>query len=43
LGRNAQIIGEVKDTSKGKVILKTPYGVERVLEPPSGEILPRLC
>jgi len=43
LGRDAQIIGEVKDTPKGRVILKTPYGVERVLEPPSGEILPRIC
>jgi len=43
LGKDAAVIGEVKETPKGRVILKTPYGVERVLEPPSGEILPRIC
>ncbi len=43
LGRKASIIGEVKNQPKGKVILKTLYGVERILEPPSGEILPRIC
>ncbi|MEO2153307.1 MAG: hydrogenase expression/formation protein HypE [Aquificota bacterium] len=43
LGRKASIIGEVKNQPRGKVILKTLYGVERILEPPSGEILPRIC
>ncbi|NPA13963.1 MAG: hydrogenase expression/formation protein HypE [Aquificae bacterium] len=43
LGRKASIIGKVKNQPRGKVILKTLYGVERILEPPSGEILPRIC
>jgi len=43
LGKEAAVIGEVKETPKGKVVIKTPYGVERFLEPPSGEILPRIC
>ncbi len=43
LGREAAIIGEVVEKPEGRVILKTPYGVERFLEPPSGEILPRIC
>jgi hydrogenase expression/formation protein HypE len=43
LGRKASLIGEVKNQPRGKVILKTLYGVERILEPPSGEILPRIC
>ncbi len=43
LGRDASVIGEVKENPKGRVIIKTPYGVERFLEPPTGEILPRIC
>ncbi len=43
LGKRASVIGEVVNEKGGKVILKTPYGVERILEPPSGEILPRIC
>ena len=43
LGKDATVIGEVKEAPKGRVVLKTPYGVERFLEPPSGEILPRIC
>jgi len=43
LGERAEIIGEVVETPKGRVVLRTPYGVERFLEPPSGEILPRIC
>ena len=43
LGKDASVIGEVKENPKGRVIIKTPYGVERFLEPPTGEILPRIC
>ncbi len=43
LGERAAVIGEVREKPAGRVILKTPYGVERFLEPPSGEILPRIC
>ncbi|MDA3856037.1 MAG: hydrogenase expression/formation protein HypE [Candidatus Woesearchaeota archaeon] len=40
----AQIIGEVKSTSnkQGKVILKTSLG-SRILQMPSGKIVPRIC
>jgi len=44
LGKEARIIGKVRGKSdRPKVILKTPYGVERVMEPPAGELLPRIC
>ncbi len=42
-GREASIIGRVVSEGKGRVILKTPYGVERIMEAPSGELLPRIC
>ncbi len=43
LGKNAQIIGRATSDYKGKVILKSPYGSKRILEPPAGELLPRIC
>ena len=42
-GESAQIIGEVKEKSKGKVILKTGIGGERIVDMPSGLLLPRIC
>lgn len=42
LGKNANIIGEVKSSAK-RVILKSTLGIERYLEYPQGEILPRIC
>ena len=42
LGKNASIIGEVKSSTK-RVILKSKLGIERYLEYPQGEILPRIC
>lgn len=42
LGKNASIIGNVIGDSKN-VILKTNLGIERYLEYPQGEILPRIC
>jgi hydrogenase expression/formation protein HypE len=35
-------IGEVRG-GRGRVVLRTTYGSERLLVPPSGELLPRIC
>ncbi|MHB1696797.1 MAG: hydrogenase expression/formation protein HypE [bacterium] len=49
LGINARVIGAVERNYnnsldlKGKVILKGIYGVNRLLDYPSGELLPRIC
>jgi hydrogenase expression/formation protein HypE len=43
LGKEAAIIGRVIGKKEPKVILKTSLGVKRILEPPKGEILPRIC
>jgi hydrogenase expression/formation protein HypE len=42
-GRDAAIIGEVTAEYPGKVVLKTSIGGERLVEPLSGEPLPRIC
>jgi len=43
--RQAAIIGEVRQSErfKGKVVLKTSTGGLRIIDPPSGEIVPRIC
>ncbi|MDJ1422951.1 MAG: hydrogenase expression/formation protein HypE [Candidatus Methanoperedens sp.] len=43
LGSKARIIGEVKDKYKGKVILNTAVGGKRIIEPPLGDPIPRIC
>ncbi len=43
LGNEAQIIGEVKDKYIGKVILNTTVGGKRIIEPPLGDPIPRIC
>ena len=52
LGKNADIIGTAIERKKGadglkdsfgKVILKGIYGIDRILDYPSGELLPRIC
>jgi hydrogenase expression/formation protein HypE len=44
LGQNATIIGEVNQLDcEGKAILKTVPGGLRLLEPLTGELLPRIC
>lgn len=51
LGKNAEIIGFVQKrggagygkSPGGRVILKGIFGVNRVMEAPSGELLPRIC
>jgi len=42
-GRHAKSIGYVKKKGKALVVLESELGVERILEPPSGELLPRIC
>jgi hydrogenase expression/formation protein HypE len=42
-GQAAQIIGTAKPTPKGKVHLRTQIGTSRILDPPTGELLPRIC
>ena len=38
------VIGRaVSSEKKPEVLLKTPYGTYRYLEPPAGELLPRIC
>jgi hydrogenase expression/formation protein HypE len=43
LGRDAAMIGEVKEDPPGKVILRTPIGSTRLLDMMVGEPLPRIC
>jgi hydrogenase expression/formation protein HypE len=43
LGREARQIGFITDQHKGMVTLKNIYGVERVIDLPVGEQLPRIC
>ncbi len=42
-GQEAQIIGAVQPAPPGRVQLKTQIGTTRLLDPPSGELLPRIC
>jgi hydrogenase expression/formation protein HypE len=42
-GKNAEIIGEAIDKYKGKVILETIVGGRRIMEPPVGDPVPRVC
>lgn len=43
LGREAAIIGEAIEASSGAVRLRTGFGRDRILDMPSGELLPRIC
>lgn len=42
-GSGAKIIGTVTDAIPGKVILKSSWGTRRFMDPPAGELLPRIC
>jgi len=42
-GKNAAIIGSVNKTGKKCVTIKTKVGGNRLLPPPGGELLPRIC
>jgi len=41
--KNAAIVGEVVSDGKKRVVLKNGYGTRRILEYPTGELLPRIC
>ncbi len=43
LGKNAAIIGEAIASPEGRVIMKTSFGGERVVDLPYGDLLPRIC
>lgn len=43
LGKDARIIGEVTKDHAGKVILETAVGGKRIMEPPLGDPVPRVC
>jgi len=43
LGRSAARIGRVLDGARGRVTLRTSIGGRRVVDPPYGEQLPRIC
>ncbi|MCX9012866.1 MAG: hydrogenase expression/formation protein HypE [Candidatus Methanoperedens sp.] len=42
-GKNAEIIGEVIDRYYGKTIIETTAGSRRLMEPPIGDPVPRVC
>jgi hydrogenase expression/formation protein HypE len=42
-GGEAAIIGEVRDGEPGRVQVRTMIGTARILDPPSGDLLPRIC
>jgi hydrogenase expression/formation protein HypE len=42
-GKQAAIIGEVKEKPANRVLLRTPLGSRRILEMLTGELLPRIC
>ncbi len=43
IGKEAQIIGEVKADKPGLVVMQTPLGGKRIIEKPMGELIPRIC
>lgn len=42
-GKNAQVIGKLKEDNPGRVVINTPIGGSRVVAPLHGEPLPRIC
>jgi hydrogenase expression/formation protein HypE len=43
LGRGARRVGEISSENPGRVVMATRSGSERIVMPPVGEILPRIC
>lgn len=43
LGRSSAVIGEVNSQQPGRVVLQTALGTRRLVDVPSGELLPRIC
>ena len=42
-GESARVIGRVHEAPPGRVQVKTVIGTARLLDPPSGDLLPRIC
>ena len=42
-GEGSVIIGEVKETYPGRVLMKTAFGSTRIVDVLLGEMLPRIC
>ncbi len=42
-GELFKVIGEISQNEKSRVIVKTRFGGLRLLDPPRGELLPRIC
>ena len=42
-GEEAIVIGEVRDDTRGRVLMKTSIGTTRVVDMLAGEMLPRIC
>ena len=42
-GEAARVIGQVTAAPPGRVTVKTVIGTTRLLDPPSGDLLPRIC
>ena len=43
LGKNAAVIGHAKESDIPRVVLRTEIGGKRILEPPAGDPVPRIC
>jgi len=42
-GKHSAIIGRVSPSTQGRVVLKTAIGGERMIDLPTGELVPRIC
>jgi hydrogenase expression/formation protein HypE len=42
-GESARVIGQVGNGPAGRVQVRTVIGTARILDPPSGDLLPRIC
>jgi hydrogenase expression/formation protein HypE len=42
-GEEARVIGTVTEAPAGRVQVRTVIGTARILDPPSGDLLPRIC
>lgn len=42
-GSHASVIGKVGKAAQGRVVLKTSIGGERIVDLPTGELVPRIC
>ncbi len=42
-GTESRVIGTVLASGRPRVVLRSPYHTRRIMDPPSGEILPRIC